>query len=301
MENTDTNSIVIDDKENNDSTVVNEKENIYSAVNDIISDSIINKVCDKATLYDLCDRNNSSESYNSTQDDAKIISETNSDFCVNTDSTSNNDDSGSSATLDAITLLNPVDVSYSDDATHVSNSIDDISKYSTKSESFDLHDISDSSNKSEIILCISCHENFEYTQEVDEHYSKGYRLKPELCNDCKERERQQTTRSNSHWSGTQKSGFCFAFQKDKCMRGASCRYRHIIMGDPSPIHFTSLDTRITQRRLCFAFQRGECTRGSSCRYYHSSTTPSICYNFFNTGDCHRGESCRYYHTHSNKS
>ena len=215
-------------------------------------------------------------------------------ICTSDYSTSNN---CSDRSINSNILVVNTDIPYAD-ATQISGEISNTTAYSKKSECFFLHDNSSEKNPCEIILCISCKKNFEYTAQEDEgHYAKGYRLKPELCNECKNAERQESSR-NHHWSATAKSGFCFAFQRKMCMRGESCRYRHIMMGDPAPAPAASSDTRKIHKRPCFAFQRGECARGFACRYYHASGSPSICYTYFNTGECRRGESCRYYHTHS---
>ncbi len=308
-----TNSITANDRATDDINAVNEKiayktvannetvdssvlENNYSdRSKDIVCDFSMKSSCNVDVLTNDNNIHDANiDVINSTQVDSDISSD--NIICTSDYSKSNN---CSDRPINSNILVVNTDIPYAD-ATQVSSEISNTTAYSKKSECFLLHDNISEKNPSEIILCISCNKNFEYTQENEEHYAKGYRLKPELCNKCKEIERQESSRNN-YWSGTAKSGFCFAFQRKMCMRGESCRYRHIIIGDSVSVPAISSDTQKIHKRPCFAFQRGECARGFACRYYHSSGSPGICYTFLNTGECHRGESCRYYHTQSKKS
>ena len=53
---------------------------------------------------------------------------------------------------------------------------------------------------------------------------------------------------------------CLDFTKNKCNRGASCKYSHDV----------EVIARVNEREngICYDWQRGTCTRGKLCRFSH---------------------------------
>jgi hypothetical protein len=72
---------------------------------------------------------------------------------------------------------------------------------------------------------------------------------------------------------TPRTNECFAFQRNECERGTSCRFSHDGTGLGPQKRAQKRDPR--PKNPCFAFQKGECTYEDKCRFSHEVQTPVV--------------------------
>jgi hypothetical protein len=143
----------------------------------------------------------------------------------------------------------------------------------------------------------------------------------------------------SHSTNDSDAPVCMSFQRGKCKRGETCKFRHIGHDD----EVTSVDVVVAPKVMndvpddapvCMSFQRGKCKRGQMCKFRHliSGNSPAqtkveipatrvpleapvgdrsviaetdfesnipICQSF-QKGKCKRGRNCKFRHTGSGK-
>lgn len=115
---------------------------------------------------------------------------------------------------------------------------------------------------------------------------------------------------------------CQNYQKNKCKRGAACRFRHVLVPQEpeeyqpraAPVRVVRPTDVVPEVAVCQNYKRGRCTRGASCRFAHTGHVAaavaqpveeevsfyqkrfqSICYNWQNARSCIRGDKCPFQH------
>lgn len=129
------------------------------------------------------------------------------------------------------------------------------------------------------------------------------------------------------------SPLCQNYQKGKCKRGKSCRFRHVRSIESDDMMNAKDDSSYyeepAQVGVCRNFLQGSCNRGTSCRFSHPVTNTrseaisqpgasfqsekrkhnrsnynerfqSICYNWQKSGSCARGDACSFSHSSAEK-
>lgn len=115
---------------------------------------------------------------------------------------------------------------------------------------------------------------------------------------------------------------CQNYQKNKCKRGAACRFRHVLVPQEpeeyqppaAPVRVIRPTDVVPEVAVCQNYMRGRCMRGASCRFAHTGHVAaamaqpveeevsfyqkrfqSICYNWQNARSCVRGDKCPFQH------